>query len=298
MSPEHPPVLVLAGPTSAGKTSAAIHVAHLWGARIVSADAMQVYRGMDIGTGKAPPGVLRLFPHACVDVRDPDQPFSAQDFTAEADALIATGQRVVVAGGTVLYLRALLYGLVAAPDADPVLRAELETLADPWTVLQRVDPVLAARLHPNDRVRIIRGLEVFRLSGQRLSDLHARDDDTPRHPHRVLWLDRDDLRSRIDLRVGKMMEQGYLAEVQRLLDAGYDRGLKPMQSLGYRHLADHLRDGLELDEATWRIRRDHWRYARKQRVWSRQHASWQATDARDRQAVLHAATELWGPPRR
>jgi len=292
------PVLVLAGPTSAGKTSAAIHVAHLWNARIVSADAMQVYRGMNIGTGKVHPAVLELFPHACIDVRAPDEPFTAQDFTAEADAVVASGQRVVVAGGTVFYLRALLYGLVAAPQADPVLRAELEALADPWAELQRVDPTLAARLHPNDRVRVVRGLEVFRISGQRLSDLHAKDDDTPRHPHRVLWLDREDLRARIDLRVGRMMEQGYLAEVQRLLDAGYDRRLKPMQSLGYRHLADHLLEALPLDEATWRIRRDHWRYARKQRVWSRQHPTWQPVDARDRDAVLAAATELWGPIRR
>ncbi len=293
-----PPILVLAGPTSAGKTAAAIHVAHLWGARIVSADAMQVYRGMDIGTGKAPKGVLRLFPHACLDVRDPDQPYSAQDFAADADAVVACGQRVVVAGGTVFYLRALLHGLVPTPPVDPELRARFEAMEDPWTSLQAVDPVLAARLHPNDRVRIVRGLEVFHSSGQRLSDLHAQDERRARHPHRVLWLDREDLRPRIDLRVGKMIEQGYIVEVRGLLDAGYHRGLKPMQSLGYRHLADHLLDGLDLDEATWRIRRDHWRYARKQRGWSRQHPHWERVDARDRGAVLQAATELWGPPLR
>lgn len=292
------PVLVLAGPTAAGKTSAAIHVAHLWGARIVSADAMQVYRGMDIGTGKAHPAALELFPHACVDVRDPDQPFSAQDFTTAADDAVASGRPVVVAGGTVFYLRAFLYGLVPAPSADPALRAELEALDDPWEELSRVDPALAERLHPNDRVRIVRGLEVFRISGQRLSDLHAQDDRAPRHPHRVLWLDRDDLRERIDLRVQRMMERGYLAEVQRLLDAGYDRGLKPMQSLGYRHLADHLLDSLPLDEATWRTRRDTWRFARKQRGWSRQHPQWERVDAQDRAGVLAAARGTWGPPSR
>jgi len=292
------PVLVLAGPTSAGKTSAAIHVAHLWNARIVSADAMQVYTGMDIGTGKAHEEVLRLFPHACIDVRAPDEPYTAQDFTAEADAVVAGGGPVVVAGGTVFYLRAFLYGLVAAPSAEPALRAELEALEDPWSELQKVDPVLAERLHPNDRVRIVRGLEVFRISGQRLSDLHASDVQEHRHEHRVLWLDRDDLRPRIDLRVQRMMERGYLAEVQHLLDAGHHRGLKPMQSLGYRHLADHLLDGLPLEEAHWRTRRDHWRFARKQRGWSRQHPTWQPVDARDRDTVLATATELWGPPRR
>jgi tRNA dimethylallyltransferase len=292
------PVLVIAGPTSAGKTSAAIHVAHLWGARIVSADAMQVYRGMDVGTGKAHPAVLELFPHDCIDVREPHQPFTAQDFTAAADAAVASGDRVLVAGGTVFYLRAFLHGLVPAPRGDPALRAELEALEDPHAALQRVDPVLAARLHPNDRVRIVRGLEVFHISGQRLSDLHAEDDQAPRHPHRVMWLDRDDLRSRIDLRVQRMMERGYLEEVRGLLEAGVERHRKPMQSLGYRHLADHLLDGLDLAEAVWRIRRDHWRYARQQRGWSRQHPHWQRVDARDRERVLATATELWGPPLR
>ncbi len=293
---QHPPVLVLAGPTAAGKTDAAMKVAELWGARIVSADAMQVYRGMDIGTGKATPEELARFPHACVDVRDPDEPYSAQDFTADADAVAASGSRVVVAGGTVFYLRAFLHGLVPTPPVDPELRARFEAMDDPWSALNEVDPVLAARLHPNDRVRLVRGLEVFHSSGQRLSDLHAQDTHEPRHPHRVLWLDRDDLRPRIDLRVEQMMARGYITEVQALLDAGYDRGLKPMQSLGYRHLADHLIDGLDLDEAIWRTRRDTWRFARKQRGWSRQHPDWEPTDARDLDAIVAVASELWGPP--
>ncbi len=292
------PVLVLAGPTAAGKTSAAVHVAHLWGARIVSADAMQIYRGMDIGTGKAHPAVLARFPHGCVDVRDPDQPFSARDFTAEADDVVAHGGPVVVAGGTVFYLRAFLHGLVQAPAANPELRARLEALPDPHEALRRVDPALAARLHPHDLVRIVRGLEVWELTGKRLSDLHAADQQAPRIPHRVLWLDRDDLRPRIDLRVERMMARGYLAEVERLLENGYGRELKPMKSLGYRHLADHLLDGLSLDDAVWRTRRDTWRFAKKQRGWSRQHPHWQRVDARDRNAVLRAARELWEEPTR
>ncbi|MFH1466397.1 MAG: tRNA (adenosine(37)-N6)-dimethylallyltransferase MiaA [Pseudomonadota bacterium] len=293
----HPlPVLVLAGPTSAGKTSAAIHVAHRWGARIVSADAMQVYRGMDIGTGKAHPAILRLFPHACVDVRDLDAPFSAMDFAAEAERVIAEGQPVVIAGGTVFYLRALLYGLVEAPSADRALRAHLEALEDPWSELQRVDPALAARLHPHDRVRIVRGLEVHALTGRPLSALHAEDRQAPRLPHRVLWLDRQDLRERMDLRVARMMARGYLAEVRHLLEFDWSRDLKPMQSLGYRHLADHLLDGLPLEEAVWRTRRDTWRFAKKQRGWARQHPHWERIDATDRAAVLAAATALWGAP--
>ena len=286
-----PPVLVLAGPTAAGKTAAAVHLAHLWGARIVSADAMQVYRGMDIGTGKAHPAVLKRFPHACLDIRQPGEPYGAADFAAEADRLLAQGAPLVVAGGTVFYLRAFLYGLVAAPRADAQLRAELEALPDPHAELERVDPALAARLHPNDRVRIVRGLEVFRITGKPLSALHATDEQRLRHRARVLWLDRDDLRPRIDARVDRMMAQGYLDEVRRLLRAGYGRQLKPMRSLGYRHLAEHLEEGLDLEEAVRRTKRDTWRFARKQ------HPDWQRTDARDRRTVLDAAQEIWGRPR-
>ncbi len=292
------PVLLLAGPTAAGKTAAAVHVAHGWGARIVSADAMQVYRGMDVGTGKAPPSVLRRFPHACVDVREPDEPWSAADFAAEADAAVAAGGPVVIVGGTVFYLRTFLLGLAPAPGADPALRAALEAEPDPHGLLAAVDPLLAARLHPHDRVRVVRALEVHRLTGRPLSALHAEDRRQVRHPHRVLWLDRSDLYARIDARVDRMMERGYLAEVRRLLDTGFGPDLKPMQSLGYRHLAEHLLGGLALGEAVRRTRRDTRHFARKQRGWSRQHPDWVRVDATDREAVLAAVEALWGPPAR
>jgi len=147
-------------------------------------------------------------------------------------------------------------------------------------------------------VRIVRGLEVHALTGTPLSALHAGDEPRVRVPHRALWLDRDDLRARIDLRVERMMARGYLAEVAGLLGAGWDRRLKPLQSLGYRHLADHLLDGLPLDEAVWRTRRDTWRFAKKQRGWAHHHPTWERVDARDRSAVLAAAEALWGPPGR
>jgi tRNA dimethylallyltransferase len=292
------PILILAGPTAAGKTAAAIHVAFGWNARIVSADAMQVYRGMDVGTGKAPPCVLRRFPHACVDVRNPDEPWSAADFAAAADAVTAGGTPVVIVGGTVFYLRAFLWGLAPAPGADPALRAALEAEPDPHALLAEVDPLLAARLHPHDRVRAVRALEVHRLTGHPLSALHAQDRHAVRHPHRVLWLDRPDLYVRIDARVDRMMERGYLDEVRRLLEAGHGPDLKPMQSLGYRHLAQTLLDGLAPGEAVRRTKRDTRHFARKQRAWSRQHPDWTRVDAGDREAVLAAAEALWGPPAR
>lgn len=263
-------ILVLAGPTSAGKTAVALQVALQLGAVILSADAMQVYRGLDIGTGKATAVEQARVPHFGIDVVDIDAEFSAGDFVALGDQVIAAHPRVIVAGGTSLYLRALLRGLVQTPPVDPVLRARLEALDDPHAELLKVDPALAERLHPRDTLRLVRGLEVFLQTGQRLSELqdaHARAPD--RIPHRALWLDRDDLSERIDARVHAMIAAGYVDEVRRVLAAGYDRGLKPLRSLGYRHLCDHLIDGLPLDEAIRRTQRDTRRFARKQRTWMR-----------------------------
>ncbi|MEE2752135.1 MAG: tRNA (adenosine(37)-N6)-dimethylallyltransferase MiaA [Myxococcota bacterium] len=294
-------LLVLGGPTGTGKTQAAIHVACLWDAVIISADAMQVYRGMDIGTGKAPASVLNRYPHVCVSVREPHERFDATDFSAMADQAIQRasddGRPVVVAGGTGFYLRVLLQGLVETPEADPTLRSELEAMPDPHAELARVDPVLAARLHPNDRVRIIRGLEVFRLSNRRLSDLHAEHAADERYEAVSLWLDREDLDARIDARVMRMMERGYLEEVRGLLDAGVGRGEKPMCSLGYRHLAESLEEGLDLDEAVRRTQRDTRKFARKQRTFLRS-LGFPRVEASDRAQVLEAAEAAFGKKRR
>jgi tRNA dimethylallyltransferase len=263
-------VLVLAGPTAAGKTAAALAVAERFDAVIVSADAMQVYRGMDIGTGKATPEEQDRAPHFGIDLRAPDEAFDASDFVALADGVCAVYPRVVLAGGTALYLRAFLRGLVATPKVDPDLRARLSELDDPYEALAAVDPALARRLDPNDRVRIVRGLEVHAQTGRPLSDLQR---DHAAAPDRVeaveRWLDRPDLDTRIDARVVEMRERGLAAEVRALLDQGFGRDLKPMRSLGYRHLCDHWLDGLDLDEGLRRTARDTRRLARKQRTWMR-----------------------------
>ncbi|MCB9683763.1 MAG: tRNA (adenosine(37)-N6)-dimethylallyltransferase MiaA [Alphaproteobacteria bacterium] len=264
-------MLILAGPTAAGKTATAVEVARRFDAVIVSADAMQVYRGMDVGTAKVTPEEQAGVPHFGIDVVDPRDPFDAAAFVALAEAVLATHPRVVVAGGTSLYLRSLVRGLVPTPPVDPALREELEAIEDLHGELRRVDPELAERLHPNDRVRLVRGLEVFRQTGERMSELQRAHAAAPdRHAHVGLWLDRPDLFERIDRRVESMMAAGYLDEVRRLLDDGVGRDLKPMQSLGYRHLCDHLLDGLPLDEAVRRTARDTRHFARKQRTWMRQ----------------------------
>lgn len=290
------PVLILAGPTSAGKTAASLAVAEAWGAVVVSADAMQVYRHLDIGTGKVTPEEQAVAPHFGIDVVDPDQAFDATDFVALADAVRAVHPRVVVAGGTSLYLRGLVRGFVATPPVDPALRAELEAACDLHERLAAVDPALATRLHPNDRVRLVRGMEVWLQAGQRLSELQAAHAAAPdRLPWRGLWLDRDDLDARIDARVLAMMQAGYVDEVRGVLARGWGRELKPMQSLGYRHLCDHLLDGLDLDEAVRRTQRDTRRFARKQRTWQNT-LGYERVLATDHERVFAAASALWGPP--
>jgi len=286
--------LVLAGPTAAGKTAAALAVAEAFGGVVLSADAMQVYRHLDIGTAKATPEERARVSHFCIDVVAPDEPFDAADFVALGDAVLAGERPVVVAGGTSLYIQALIRGLVPTPPVDPALRAEIEALSDPHAELARVDPPLAARLHPNDRVRIVRGLEVYRATGERLSDLQAAHAARPDRVDAVgLWLDRDDLRERIERRLRQMMERGYLEEVRGLLAAGWSRDLKPMQSLGYKHLADHLLDRLPLEDAVERTARGTWQLARKQRNWMRVLGFRRVTDEAAGEA-LRAAAEVFG----
>ncbi|MCB9797564.1 MAG: tRNA (adenosine(37)-N6)-dimethylallyltransferase MiaA [Alphaproteobacteria bacterium] len=290
-------VLVLGGPTAAGKTAAAMAVKDRWPeAELVSADAMQVYRGMDIGTGKPSPEELAAYPHHCVDIREPTEPYNAADFAADADAVIAGGRPVVVVGGTGFYLRALLLGFAPAPSGDAALRAELEALPDPHGELARVDPELAAALHPNDLVRVVRGLEVFRLTGTPLSVLHRTHALSERHPATRLWLDHPELNARIDARVIDMMQRGYLDEVRGLLDRGVSADAKPMRSLGYRWMSAAILEGLELEEAVRRTQRDTRRFARKQRGMLRAIGGFEPIDARDIARVLAAAEEAFDRP--
>jgi tRNA dimethylallyltransferase len=294
-------VLILGGPTSAGKTAAALALADEWNPRIISADAMQIYRGMDIGTGKLKPELLQQYPHAGIDVRDPDEEFNAVDFAELADGEIETARLqsrpVVVVGGTGLYFRALLRGFVEAPAGSAALREELEALESPHEELQRVDPVLAERLHPNDKVRIVRGLEVHRLTGVPLSTLHENHQPRPRHPSHGLFLDRPDLDERIDRRVHEMVEEGYLDEVQKLLEAGFHPSTtKPMRSLGYRHFSDHLTGKFGAEEAIRRTQRDTRKFARRQRKMIRHVGGFEPVLATDLDRIRDAAVAAWGEP--
>jgi len=262
-------VLIIGGPTATGKSDAALQVAQRYGAVIVSADAMTVYRYMDIGTAKPEPQILARHPHRCIDVRDPDEEFTVGDFVDAVEQAQREHENVVIAGGTPFYLAALVRPHAPMPQSDPVLRAELEALEDPHAQLAEVDPESAQRLHPNDRVRVVRALEVFRLTKTPMSVLQRRPPARPPLAAEVIWLDREGLRARIDARLASMLEAGYRDEVDALLTAGWGHELKPMKSFAYRHLVAHLREDLALDEAIRRTARDTWRLARKQRTWAR-----------------------------
>lgn len=273
-------LVVIVGPTAAGKSDVAVELALALGGEVVSADSMQVYRGFDIGTGKLTPAQMRGVRHHLIDVAEPRERFSAARFAREADAAIARiarrGRQVIVAGGTGLYVRALLTGLFETPDPDGRIRArhkrlrEREGMAALRAELERVDPDAAARIEPNDFVRTSRALEVFEQLKRPISALqqeHAAR-NAPRHRSLTLGLapPRELLRERIDRRVDRMMEQGWLDEVRQLVARGHGES-HPMGALGYRQLRAHVNGELDLEQAVCQTKRDTWRFARRQLNW-------------------------------
>ena len=276
-----PPLVVVVGPTAAGKSGLAVRLARELDGEVISADSVQVYRGFDVGTGKVTSAQMGGVPHHLLDVVDPDQDFSAARFVELADAAVAQitarGRRVVLAGGTGLYVRALLRGLFEAPPRDEALRAEhRQAAAEHGTAalhrrLAEVDPEAAARINQNDLVRISRALEVFQQTGQTISSWQqAHAFAASRYPAVLLGLEppRATLWQRIEERVQLMMDQGWLEEVRSLMAAGHAEA-HPMGALGYRQLRAHVRGELELAEAVRQTVRDTRRFARRQLAWFR-----------------------------
>jgi tRNA dimethylallyltransferase len=275
-------VLAVVGPTASGKTSLAIDLAERLGTEIVSADSMQVYRGMEIGTAAPTPEERARVPHHLVSFLDPRDHFSAGEFQREARAVVArlnaAGKPAVAVGGSGLYLRALLDGLFPGPAKDEAVRARLQAEADAQGVealyrrLVEVDPEYAAAILPGDLRRIVRALEVHELTGQALSSLHRehREAAEPLTSIQVaLDLPREELYARIDARADLMLRQGFLEEVRRLLDEGYEDRLAGLRSLGYREMAACLKGECSLQEAAELMKRNTRRFAKRQLVWFR-----------------------------
>jgi tRNA dimethylallyltransferase len=295
-----PRLIVIVGPTGAGKTRLAMTLAARAGGEVVSADSQQVYAGMDIGTGKVTAAERASVPHHVVDVVQPDEDMTAQRFVELADRAIADawarGKAVIVCGGTGLYVRALLLGLFAGPPASPELRAELsdraaaEGTAPLHAELARVDPTSAGRIDRNDAKRIIRALEVYRLTGEPMSAHQARHDHRstpPRYEAALVGLapERDALYAAIDRRVDAMIAAGLEREVAALRARGYRPPLRSQQAIGYAELHDAADGRVQLPRAIELIKRNSRHYARRQ-------LSWYRADPRIRWHVDPAAVDL------
>ena len=279
---EKPDIVVICGPTGIGKTACAIRVAKAVNGRIINADSMQIYRYMDIGTAKPTMAERNEIPHAMVNIIDPDDEFDAARFSEMADGFIkdftSQGFVPIVAGGTGLYIKALVSGLFRARPADKAVIDRLtrdvqESGADVLhDRLTQIDPKAGARIHPNDSFRIIRALEIYETTGKPISEYHEehRFSDQPYRALKIgLSMDRDILYGRINQRVDLMMEQGFLNEVESLMKMGYSPSLKSMGSLGYRHMAAYLGGTVSYEDSVALLKRDTRRYAKRQLTWFR-----------------------------
>ena len=293
------PIILLAGPTAVGKTALSLELAHRLDTEIVNADSMQIYRYMDIGTAKPTPEERALAPHHLLDVVDPDEPFDAARYLDLAkpvvDALHAKGKIPLVVGGTGLYMKILTRGICPAAPGDPAVREQLQAeeerrgLPAMHAELVSSDSQLGARLHPNDRQRILRALEVFRITGIPLSqwqEQHRFRQTVYPSIKIFLYRDRSELYQRIDRRVLQMMEVGFLEEVQGLMARGYGPELKPMQSLGYKQMVRHLLGKCTHGEAVQEIQRETRRYAKRQMTWFRGDPDFQWFDVSGGKEIL------------
>ncbi|MGQ0503613.1 MAG: tRNA (adenosine(37)-N6)-dimethylallyltransferase MiaA [Panacagrimonas sp.] len=283
------PVVLLMGPTASGKTGLSLALAEQLRTRgqsveIVSVDSVQIYRGMDIGTAKPDAAARAAVPHHLIDICDAADPYSAARFCVDAraaiDAIHARGALPLLVGGTMLYFRALTAGLSPLPTADPALRATLAARAgrEGWPALHqhlaRLDPVTAARLHPNDGQRIQRAIEVIETSGQSLSSLHAQSVEVA-PDLRFLKLalmpaERAVLHARIERRLAAMLAQGFIEEVAALRARGdLDPALPSMRAVGYRQIWDHLDGHYDAAEARLRALSATRQFAKRQATWLR-----------------------------
>jgi len=277
---EKPKIVIICGPTGIGKTSVGVELARHFSGQIIGADSLQIYKYMDIGTAKPTAEEQARVVHHMIDIIDPDEPFDAARYAELAGKKIFELERQkimpFVVGGTGLYIKALLHGLFNAEVSDPDIRRRLKQEAEAHGIeclherLGRLDPESAKRLHPNDSYRIVRALEVVETTGKPISRYH-REHGFSEQPFQTLKIalnmDRAALYARINQRVNAMIAAGFLEEVEGLLARGYSADLKPMQSIGYRHMVDFIKGRLSWEACVQTLKRDHRRYAKRQLTW-------------------------------
>ena len=280
--PTQSPTITIVGPTAVGKTAVSIALAKRMHTEIISADSRQIYRYMDIGTAKPTPEEQAAVRHHLIDLIDPDEVFSAGAYVREVQKVLAGWQEEdpppLIAGGAGLYIRALTGGLFEAPEIPEEVRERIRSDMEEVATnilhdrLSKVDPEAAARIHPNDRQRIGRALEIYEATGTPLTTWHqTASPDPPPMNIRMIGLQRDraELYARTDARVDSMLEMGLINEVRRLLDMGYTADTVALKTFGYAEIVAHLQGDLSLEEAIAQIKQQTRRYAKRQMTWFR-----------------------------
>ncbi|NMA64931.1 MAG: tRNA (adenosine(37)-N6)-dimethylallyltransferase MiaA [Clostridiaceae bacterium] len=294
-------VIVVAGPTASGKTDLAIELALLINGEIISADSMQIYRGMDIGTAKPTIVERKGIPHHMLDIVDPDEEYSVAQFQKDAKncikEILCKGKIPIVAGGTGLYINSLVYNITFSETiADWEYRKQLQEMAEEkgpdilHQLLQEVDPKSAERIHPNNIKRVIRALEVYKTTGKPISQhqLESRS-KKPEYDYKIfgLEIERDILYKRIDKRAGKMMEMGLYEEVEGLLEK-YSPDLVSLQGIGYKEIISAIKGEYSIEEAVEKIKLNTRHLAKRQMTWFKktENLTWIKTGETDRWAII------------
>ena len=298
-------VVIICGPTATGKSAIAVELCRIFNGEVVSADSMQVYRHMDIGTAKPSKEEMSVVPHHLIDIVDPDEEYTAARFKEDAEAAIdeirSREKSVFIAGGTGLYIKALTRGLFEGPQADWELRRALlekaasggkETL---HAMLKEVDPESASRIHPNNLHRVVRAIEVYQLSKKPISEFQ-KEHSFAASPYETLKIgltkERGELYADIDNRVERMMEAGLLDETRRLLSRGYASDLKPMSALGYKEMTGFLKGAHPLDEAVRLLKRNTRHYAKRQLTWFKKDPEIRWFNPADKTGIISSVKEF------
>jgi tRNA dimethylallyltransferase len=299
-------LIIILGPTATGKTRLAVELAQKLNGEIISADSMQVYRGMDIGTAKPTMEERQGIPHYLIDIRNPDEEWTVSDFVREAQSLKIEvqnqGKIPIIAGGTGLYLWALLEGFsfpITPPDKELRARLEKEPVSALSSRLSAVDPKAASKIHPHDKKRIIRALEVYELTGKPISELQRKKvSHSPRlsvgnYPATLigLTLPREELYSRINQRVDSMIEKGLIEEVKKLLNKGYSKSLPAFQALGYKEVVEFIDGRWTIEEMIFELKKRTRHFARRQMTWFRRFkdVNWFSPD--EKNAIMRLCQE-------
>jgi tRNA dimethylallyltransferase len=304
---DQPQLVIITGPTATGKTTLAVELATRFDAEIVSADSRQVYRYLDIGTAKPTQTQQTMVPHHLIDVVNPDEQFDTARFCtfafAEIHNILRRGKRVIVVGGTCLYLRTLTRGLFSGPQADPRLRIRLQEqekqegkgFLHHW--LRRVDPEAANRLHPNDTMRLVRALEVFLLTGMPISQWQREHGFQERLFVTLtigLVMEREILRRRIEERCHQMVCDGLIDEVRQVWELGYGPELTPLQTIGYAQIGAMLQGRCNKEEAITRMATETKRFAKRQLTWLRAEPDVRWFTAAQTRDIAEAVERFWG----